>query len=100
MKNEDVSHENKNKGVVLQIKHLVMVAFILVLSGCSKVTKENYDNIEVGMPYDEVVQLIGKPEACSDAFGITSCEWKSGDANVKVKFISDQVSYVTGDGLK
>ncbi|WP_345974406.1 DUF3862 domain-containing protein [Sulfurimonas sp. HSL3-7] len=80
--------------------YLVMAAALFLLSGCSKVTKENYDKIKVGMSYDEVVALIGKPEGCDEIFGVTSCEWKSGKAEVKAKFISDQVTYTTASGLK
>ena len=77
-----------------------MVAAIFLLSGCSKVTKENYDKIEAGMSYDDVVQFIGKPEGCSDAMGISSCEWKSAQATVDIKFASNQVMFITADGLK
>lgn len=71
-----------------------------MLSGCSKVTKENYDKIESGMLYDEVVKLIGKPEGCFDALGISSCEWKNGKAKIDIKFISDEVTFMAASSLQ
>jgi PBP1b-binding outer membrane lipoprotein LpoB len=84
----------------LKKRYLAIAALLLVLSGCSKVTKENYDKIEVGMTYDNVVQLIGKPERCSEALGISSCEWENGDARVDIKFVSNQVTFIAANGLK
>ncbi|MBD3800209.1 MAG: DUF3862 domain-containing protein [Campylobacterales bacterium] len=73
---------------------------VLLISGCSKVTKENYNKIESGMSYDEVVKLIGKPEWCSETLGISSCQWKNDGAVIDIKFISDQVTFTSAKGLK
>lgn len=80
--------------------YLLIAASLLILSGCSKVTKNNYDKIESGMSYDEVVKLIGSPEGCDEAFGITSCEWKSGKARINVKLVSDQVTFTSANNLQ
>jgi len=79
---------------------LITAALLLLISGCSKVTKENYDKIESGMSYDDVVKLIGKPEGCSEAIGISSCLWKNDGAVIDIKFISDQVTFHSANGLK
>lgn len=81
-------------------RYLLMTLSVLLMSGCSKVTKENYDRIKTGMSYEEVVKLIGKPEACSETLGISGCEWKNGEATVSVKFIADQATIISADGLK
>ena len=80
--------------------YLILTVTLLFLSGCSKLTKENYDKIETGMYYNDVVQLIGKPEECSDTLGLSSCKWKNGDAIVKISFISNQVTLISGRQLK
>jgi hypothetical protein len=77
-----------------------MLSALTLMSGCSKVTKANYDKIEVGMPYEDVVKLIGKPEGCSDALGISSCQWKNGKATVAISFISNQVTIISSKGLR
>ncbi|MCK4502930.1 MAG: DUF3862 domain-containing protein, partial [Desulfuromonadales bacterium] len=58
--------------------YIAIVVLIFLLSGCNKVTKENYDKIKMGMSYNEVVQLIGTPEGCLEALGISSCAWENG----------------------
>ena len=80
--------------------YLLLAAALLLLSGCNKLTKENYDKIKSGMMYDEVVQIIGKPTNCSEAIGISSCTWKHGESEVNVNFIANKVTLMSGDNLK
>jgi hypothetical protein len=84
----------------LKKRYLIIAALILLLNGCSKVTKENYDKIESGMSYEEVVKTIGTSEGCSETLGISSCEWKNGDTNIVITFVLDQVTIKTSEGLK
>lgn len=63
-------------------------------------TKENYDKIESGMSYNEVVEVLGKPEGCSETLGISNCEWKNDDAMIAITFISNQVTIAVAEGLK
>lgn len=79
---------------------LIAAAALLLLSGCNKLTKANYDKVTTGMQYDEVVRHLGDPDNCSEALGLMSCEWKNGDAEVSVSFIGNKVTLVTGSGLK
>jgi hypothetical protein len=80
--------------------YLIITAAILLLNGCSKVTKKNYDKIESGMSYEEVVKLIGEPEECAETLGISNCEWEEDEAKIVITFISDQVTVKFGKGLK
>ncbi len=79
---------------------MIITVLILLLSGCNKVTKENYDKIESGMSYNEVVEVLGKPEGCSETLGISNCEWKNDDAMIAITFISNQVTIAVAEGLK
>ncbi len=79
---------------------MIITVLILLLSGCNKVTKENYDKIESGMSYNEVVEVLGKPEGCSETLGISNCEWKNDDAMIAITFISNQVTITVAEGLK
>jgi hypothetical protein len=81
-------------------RYLLITALVLLLSGCNKVTKDNYDKIKSGMTYDEVVQILGKPEGCSETLGISNCEWKDNDAMISITFISNQVTIAVAEGLK
>ncbi len=67
--------------------------------GCSKVTRENYDKIEMGMEYTQVVSLIGEPDSCDAAFGTKSCIWGNDAKNISVKFAGDVVVLPSMTGL-
>ena len=84
----------------LKKRYLIIAALILLLNGCNKVTKENYDKIKSGMLYEEVVKVLGKPENCTETLGISNCEWKNDDAKIAITFISNKVMIAAADGLK
>ena len=78
---------------------MVMAAVILLLSGCSKLTTENYDQLEVGMPYDQVVELLGKADSCSGAIGLKQCQWGDANKHIQVSFAADKVVLFSAKGL-
>lgn len=88
------------KGNDLKKRYLIITTLVLLLSGCSNVTKENYDKIKSGMTYDEVVEILGKPEGCSETLGISNCEWKEDEAKISITFLSNQVTIAVANGLK
>lgn len=77
----------------------IPVALLVLLSGCSKVSKENYDKIKTGMSYKQVVKLIGKADECSESLGISNCQWQSGKATVEISFFADQVTISSAKNL-
>ena len=83
-----------------KISVMIGVAALLALSACSKLTLQNYDKITVGMPYDSVVKLIGKPDKCDDVVGVRSCDWHHGKASVHVNFVGDQVLIYSSSNLE
>ncbi len=78
----------------------ILSALLFLMSGCSKVTKENYDKIKAGMSYKEVVKLIGKADECSETLGISNCKWQSGKSTIAISFFSDQVTFSSAENLK
>jgi len=38
-----------------------LAAIILIAFGCSKVNQDNYDNLSLGMDYEEVIKILGQP---------------------------------------
>jgi len=78
----------------------MIIALTILLSGCNKITKENYNKIKSGMSYDKVVEVLGKPEGCSETLGISNCEWKNDNAMISITFISNQVTIAVAEGLK
>jgi len=91
------------KRVMLIIKLMVLVICmfsILALTGCSKVNKENYDKIKIGMDFEEVVGVLGKPDTCEEPVLKTkSCIWGSSDKQIKIKFAGDIVAWRSSKGI-
>ena len=91
------------KRVIPMIKLVVLsICMFSVLSivGCNKVSIENYDKIKIGMSYEEVVGVLGKPDTCEDPVLKTkSCMWGSSDKQIKIKFVADIVAWRSSEGI-
>lgn len=81
------------------IKTALGMGLLLVLLGCSKLTLENYNKITVGMSFDEVTSLIGKPKTCSDVIGIQNCTWGDEKRSVSVSFAGGKVLLFASNNL-
>ncbi len=76
-----------------------MVAGLLAagLIGCapSKVNKENFDKIRLGMTQEEVQQLLGPPTEASGleipVFSGTTAKWVQGDTIITIQFVNGKV---------
>ncbi|WP_412722384.1 DUF3862 domain-containing protein [Alteromonas sp. D210916BOD_24] len=83
-------------------KKLIALVFgALTLVGCSKLTKENYDKLEMGMTQSEVEGILGAADNCAKTLGTKACTW--GDENakhVKIVFMGDKAATFTYDGLQ
>ena len=87
------------------MKRISQFVFVLLgltlLLGCSnKLSLENYQKITVGMPYDEVVQLIGKPGSCDDVMTMRNCTWGDASSSVNVSFVGGKVLLFSSSNLK
>jgi hypothetical protein len=79
---------------------LVLLTILLLTPGCSKITKENYDRLEIGMEYSEVITLLGKPDSCADTMGAKSCIWGNEAKNIKVNFLAEKTVIFSSVGIK
>ena len=77
-----------------------LLALMLLLGACSKLTQANYDKIELGMPYQEVVDILGTPDKTDDIVGARNCVWGKEPNTITIKFIADKVLYHAAKGLK
>lgn len=84
----------------MKLAKWMTILLVLFLLGCSKLTMENYNKITMGMNYDEVTNLIGKPEKCDDVMGVRNCRWSSGDRVVNVSFAGDKVLFFSSENLQ
>lgn len=73
----------------------------MVLSGCSKLTQKNYDSLEMGMTQEQVEEIIGSADNCSETLGTRSCLWGSEEGTyVKVNFVAKRAVTFSHEGLK
>lgn len=84
----------------MKIQPLIGLILLTTLLGCSKLTVQNYGKITVGMPYDEVVKLIGTPDKCDDVMGLRSCKWGDEKQSVAVSFAGDKALLFSSNNLK
>lgn len=83
---------------------VLLIAFMaVVVTGCSKVTKANYDKIENGMSRADVEAILGKGTeskggGVGDLTG-TVVKWEKGDKSITVTFANDKVVGKTESGL-
>lgn len=83
----------------MRTRTVFATALVLMLLGCSKLTLENYNKITVGMSYDEVTQLIGKPKGCNDVMGIRNCIWGDEKGSINVSFAGSKVLLFASENL-
>ncbi|MFT5164740.1 MAG: hypothetical protein ACI9FJ_003349 [Alteromonadaceae bacterium] len=84
----------------MKIKSLLTMALMsLALVACSKVNKENYEALGIGMEYAEITAAIGDPESCSETLGTKSCIWGDEAKHIKATFIVDKAITFSNNGL-
>ncbi|PPA30121.1 DUF3862 domain-containing protein [Aeromonas jandaei] len=82
------------------MKRLVTgILIALALTGCSKLNRDNYDKLKMGMSYAEASAILGKAKRCDDALGTTSCIWGSDGKNIKIRFIADKATFFSSEGI-
>lgn len=82
-------------------KILALTSLLVLLTGCSKLNKENYEMLKMGMSQEEVTAVIGAPSNCSETLGTTSCLWgKEDGVYIKVTFVADNAATFSNNGLE
>ena len=75
---------------------VLVLATVLLVAGCSKVTQENFAKIQDGMSEQEVAAILGSPTESSSGsiLGIsgTSSKWAGGDATISISFVNGKVA--------
>ena len=85
--------------ILKRITLLFLVIIVLISVGCSKLNKENYEKLKMGMAYSEVISILGKADKCDSTIGVKSCTWDSEAKQIKVKFIAEKVVFFSEEGL-
>jgi len=78
---------------------IMIILLSAFLFGCSKMNRENYEKINTGMNYQEVVSIIGDPDKCDAIMGSKNCVWGNENKNITINFIGDKVFILSMNGL-
>jgi Domain of Unknown Function with PDB structure (DUF3862) len=80
----------------------------LGITGCSKITRDNYDKIQVGMNVSDVKKILGdskeKTNSASVDLGIVGFSgetliWRENQQSITIVFVNDQVMMKSQAGL-
>ncbi|MBN1839431.1 MAG: DUF3862 domain-containing protein [Campylobacterales bacterium] len=82
------------------MRYFLIIFVMLFIAGCSKVSKENYDKIDVGMSFKEVNAILGKANTCDALIGMSDCTWGDEKQYIKIKFVADKVMLIHSKGLE
>jgi len=77
----------------------LLIASFSFLTGCSKLTRENYDKLKAGMTSEEIEKILGKADVCRKGLGAKSCTWGNDVKNIKIRFVSDKMVFHSSSGL-
>ncbi|RUO30481.1 hypothetical protein [Aliidiomarina sanyensis] len=74
---------------------------LLLLSACtdSRVTRSQYNNVDMGMRYSEVVHILGTPTWCDNFDRPNECRWGTDERHVHVTFVARRVVDKQSRGL-
>ncbi|HSC75093.1 MAG TPA: hypothetical protein VLB90_02515 [Pseudomonadales bacterium] len=81
------------------------ILLLATLTACGgKLTQENFNKIDNGMPYAEVVKILGKPQSSEGGgvLGITAgaSVWKDDKHQISITFINEKVASKTFSEIK
>jgi len=85
---------------IIVIMLIICLVPMFVLLGCSKINQENYDRLKVGLEYDEVLKILGKPEYCESVLKIKNCTWEKSSKIINIVIIADKVVLISNRGFK
>lgn len=81
-------------------KIVVLLAALLFIGACSKLTQDNYDQVKAGMTYQEVTGILGTATHCDEAVGTKSCRWGDDEKNIKITFLADRATVFSNQGIQ
>lgn len=87
-------------GAKVRFSGPMLLVVLLLLSGCNRLTMKNYEKIKMGMEYDQVTGILGKPDDCSDALFARSCIWGSEEKNITVNFVGGKAILFTSKNIR
>ena len=55
--------------------------------------------MKVGLEYDEVLKILGKPDNCESVLNMKNCIWEKSSKIIKIVTVADKVVFLSGQGI-
>lgn len=100
-----VAHKKEKINKMTNYRPMILTIFIIclvpmfILLGCSKINKENYDKLKVGLEYDEVLKILDKPDNCESVLNMKNCIWEESSKTIKIIIVADKVVFLSSQGI-
>lgn len=78
---------------------LIIAGIVLNVAACSRVTRENYRKLQVGMEYAQVTQILGEPSRCDSVLTVKTCDWGKKERMITIQFVADKVVFYSSKGM-
>ena len=78
---------------------IICLSPTIILLSCSKINQENYDRLELGMDYDEVLKILGEPDNCMSILNMRNCNWEEPSKNITIKIVANKVVFLSSHGI-
>ena len=73
----------------------IVICMTLVSCSGSKISQENFEKIQTGMPLSQVIAILGEPTESSSVdvagFSGTGSKWQSGEVTITIQFVNGKV---------
>ena len=86
--------------MLVHIRLIIALSLLAMLTGCSRLTMENYSKIKIGTEYAGVVKILGKPDNCSEALFVRNCIWGNEQKNITVNFAGNNVILFSSENIR
>lgn len=88
----------------LRLALSALAATFLLAGPCSRINQTNFDKVENGMSYEQVVKILGQPKDQKSVgvgpLSASTAEWRDGDAVISIQFLNDKVQLKSFSGSK
>ncbi|NPU94420.1 MAG: DUF3862 domain-containing protein [Gammaproteobacteria bacterium] len=82
------------------MRTLIVLACLLALAGCSKLTEANYAKLKSGMTIEEVEAVLGSADQCDETFSFRQCQWGDANSNIRIKYLGNKVIGLSKKNLR
>ncbi len=88
----------------LRLALSALAATFLLAGPCSRINQSNFDKVEDGMTYEEVVRILGEPKDQKSVgvgpLSASTAEWRDGEAVISIQFLNGKVKVKSFSGGK